>query len=159
VGARFDESVTKAYTYITNIVKMALQFNIRGFKEIEAALNRKIEAVSKGVDEEMDKAVLEINAKQVSYTPVDTGLLRESNTFDVSKPLNKNLRNNTEYAGYVEFGTGGLVNIPAGLEDTAITWKGAGVRQVNMRAQPFFFRAAFEEFPKMLARIKKIITK
>ena len=137
---------------------MSLKFDIRGFKEIEAALNKRVEAVTKGVDAEMDKSVLEINAKQVGYTPVDTGLLRESNGFDISKPLQKQLFNRTEYAGYIEFGTGGLVNIPNGLEDQAFPWKGAGIRQVNMRAQPFFFRAFFEEVPKMLARIKTVIT-
>ena len=138
---------------------MALKFDIRGFKEIEAALNKRVEAVTKGVDAEMDKSVLEINAKQVGYTPVDTGLLRENNKFYIEKPLNKTLRNDTEYAGYVEFGTGGLVSIPTGLESEAAPWKGAGIRKVNMRAQPFFFRAFFEEAPKLLARIKAVINK
>ena len=138
---------------------MSIKFDIRGFKEIDIALNRRIDDLTKGVDAEMDKAVLEINAKQVSYTPVDTGLLSRGNSFDISKPLDKTLKNGIEYAGYVEFGTGGLVNVPPGLEDLAITWKGAGVRKVNLRPQPFFFRAFFEETPKMLARIKAVINK
>ena len=137
---------------------MSLKFDIRGFKEIDDALNKRIDDLTKKVDAEMDKAVLEINAKQVGYTPVDTGVLRGNNRFDVSKPLNKELYNKTDYGGYVEFGTGGLVDIPNGLEDQALPWKGAGIRQVNMRAQPFFFRAFFEEAPKMLARIKTVIT-
>ena len=137
---------------------MSLKFDIRGFDEIKKALDKKVEAVTKGVNDEMDKAAFEIHAKQVQYTPVDTGLLRESNEVDVTKPLEKVLRNATEYAGYIEFGTGGLVNIPNGLENHAAPWKGAGIRKVNMRAQPYFFRAFFEETPKMLARIKKVIT-
>ena len=137
---------------------MSLKFDIRGFEEIKTALDKRVEKLTTGVGAEMDKAVLEINAKQVGYTPVDTGVLRQNNKFDVSKPLNKTLVNDTDYAGYVEFGTGGKVSIPNGLEDQAFPWKGAGIRVVNMRAQPFFFRAFFEEAPKMLARIKTVIT-
>jgi len=136
---------------------MGLKFDIRGFEEVRKALDQKIEAVSKGVDAEMTAATIEINAKQVGYTPVDTGRLRGANGYNVLQPLEKSLFNNVEYGPYIEFGTGGLVNIPPGLEDIAAAAKGAGIRKVNMRAQPFFFRAFFEEAPKMLARIKKII--
>ena len=142
---------------------MSLKFDIRGFKEIEAALNKRVEAVTKGVDAEMDKAVLEMNAKQVSYTPVDTGLLRENNRFDISKPLNKTLYNLTDYAGYIEFGTGGYVfwGYPwadGEIENIAATWKGQGIKKINIYPRPFFFRAFFEVVPIMLSGIKKVIT-
>ena len=142
---------------------MALKFDIRGFKEIDAALNKRIEDLTKKVDAEMDKAVLEINAKQVSYTPVDTGLLRENNRFDISKPLNKSLYNKTDYAGYIEFGTGtyvfwGYPWADGEIENIAATWKGQGIKKINIYPRPFFFRAFFEEAPKMLARIKTVIT-
>jgi len=136
---------------------VSLKFDIRGFDEIKKALDKKVEAVTKGVDAEMDKSVMEINAKQIQYTPVDTGRLRGGNTVDISKPLDKKLANEVEYGPYIEFGTGGLVTVPQGLEEIAMLAKGSGVRKVNMRAQPFFFRAFFEEVPKMLMRIKKII--
>jgi hypothetical protein len=136
---------------------MSLKFDIRGFDEIKKALDKKVEAVSKGVDDEMDKSVMEINAKQIQYTPVDTGRLKGGNFADVSKPLFKTLINEVEYGPYIEFGTGGLVTVPRGLEEIAMLAKGSGVRKVNMRAQPFFFRAFFEEVPKMLMRIKKVI--
>ena len=136
---------------------MSLKFDIRGFEEIKKALDKRVEAVTVGVDKEMDKSIIEMNAKQIQYTPVDTGRLRGANSYDISNPLNKSLMNPVEYAGYIEFGTGGLVNVPPGLEDQALPWKGSGIRKVNMRAQPFFFRAFFEETPKMLARIKDII--
>jgi len=70
--------------------------------------------------------------------------------------LVKILENGVNYAPYIEFGTGGLVSIPAGLEEEAIVFKGAGLRKINMRAQPFFFRPAFEEFKKMVERLKKL---
>jgi len=136
---------------------MDLKFDIRSFDNVKKALDKKVDDLTNGIDKEMDKTVFEINAKQVAYTPVDTGRLRGGNGFDVSKPLNKTIENNVEYAPYIEFGTGGLVSVPKGLEDIALQFKGAGIRKVNMRAQPFFYRAFFEEAPKMLARIKTII--
>lgn len=136
---------------------MALNFDLRGFDEIQKALDRRVEAITVGIDKEMDKAVIDINEKQIQYTPVNTGRLKGNNHFNIENPLSKTLINNTDYAGYIEFGTGGLVNIPVGLEDQAFPWKGAGIRKVNMRAQPFFFRAFFEEVPKLLARIKTVI--
>ena len=142
---------------------MSLKFDIRGFKEIDAALNKRIDDLTKKVDAEMDKAVLEINAKQVSFTPVDTGVLRQNNKFDISKPLNKTLVNDTDYAGYIEFGTGqyvfwGYPWAEGEILTIAESWKGQGLRKVNIHPQPFFFRAFFEEAPKMLARIKTVIT-
>jgi len=141
---------------------VSLKFDIRGFDEIKKALDKKVEAVTKGVDAEMDRTVFDINAKQVSYTPVDTGLLSSRNNFDVSKPLNMTLTNDAEYAGYVEFGTGGYVFwgewwVEGSIETTAATWKGKGIRKVNLYPRPFFYRAFFEEVPKMLMRIKKVI--
>jgi hypothetical protein len=136
---------------------MSLKFDIRGMEGVQAALNKKVDAITKGIDREMTAAALETNAKQAAYTPVDTGRLRSSNGFDVSKPLDKKLFNRIQYAPYIEFGTGGLVTIPVGLEDIALQFKGAGIRQVNMRAQPFFFRAWFEERTKLIQRIKKLI--
>ncbi len=136
---------------------MGLTFDIRGMEGVQAALNRKVDAITKGIDREMTAATIETNAKQVQYTPVDTGRLRGGNVFDVSKPLDKKLFNYIEYAPYIEFGTGGLVTIPVGLEEIALQFKGAGIRKVNMNAQPFFFRAWFEERAKLIQRIRKLI--
>ncbi len=49
------------------------------------------------------------------------------------------------------------MTIPAGLEEVAAQFKGAGIRRVNMHAQPFFFWPAFQEWAKMIERIKKMI--
>lgn len=136
---------------------MGLGFDIRGIEGVQKALDRKIDAVTKGIDREMNASVLTINEKQVSATPIDTGRLSRGNMFDISKPLNKTIFNRIEYAPYIEFGTGGLVSIPNGLEDIALQFKGAGIRHVNMRAQPFFFWPYFQERVKLVERIKKLI--
>lgn len=61
-----------------------------------------------------------------------------------------------DYAPYVEFGTGTLVDIPDGLEDYAMQFKGKGLRQVNLPARPFLFPAFFKEQKELLKRIKRI---
>ena len=59
----------------------------------------------------------------------------------------------------MEFGTGALVNVPAGLEDYAIQFKGKGIKQVNLPARPFLFNSFFEEKQSLLDNIKKVIAK
>jgi phage gpG-like protein len=65
----------------------------------------------------------------------------------------------TDYAAFVEFGTGALVNVPAGLEDYAIQFKGKGIKQVNLPARPFLFNSFFEEKQSLLDNISKKLAK
>ncbi len=62
---------------------------------------------------------------------------------------------NKEYAPYVEFGTGALVDVPEGLESYAIQFKGAGIKQVNLPARPALYPTARVEFVKLVEKLKK----
>lgn len=77
------------------------------------------------------------NAKQKA--PVDLGQLRQSiGKTTASVGYNRSLIfANTPYAAFVEFGTGGSVSIPKGFEQLAIRFKGKGIRQINLRPQPY----------------------
>lgn len=60
------------------------------------------------------------------------------------------------YAPYVEFGTGRMVKIGADVSDYAMQFKGQGKREVNNRAQPYFFpsvRLAREELMQKLKQM------
>ena len=131
--------------------------SVVGTDKLLAALQRAEKKLQDGVNREMDAAVMDINAKQIAAAPVDKGVLRAGNRYDISKPLTKVIFNRVEYAPYQEFGTGGLVNIPDGLEGEAELFRGAGVRKVNMPPQPFFFRPYFEEIPKLLKAVENIL--
>lgn len=50
----------------------------------------------------------------------------------------------TPYAAYMEFGTGGLVEVPAELEEIAVQFKGAGVKRIDLRPQPYLYPAFVE---------------
>ena len=134
-----------------------IRVSVVGTDKLLAALQKAEKKLQDGVNREMDAAVIEINAKQIAAAPVDKGILRAGNRYDISRPLNKVLFNKVEYAPYQEFGTGGLVSIPDGLQDEASIFKGRGIREVNMRPQPFFFRPYFEEIPKLLKAVENIL--
>lgn len=136
---------------------MKFQMQLSGVKEVQKILAKKDKNLTEGLDKEMTATTLQINANQKRYTPVDTGRLRQGNVADVSQPLNKKLDNYVEYAPYIEFGTGGLVEVPAGLEEIAIQFKGKGLRKVNILPQAFFYRAYFEERAKFIERVKKLL--
>jgi len=139
---------------------MAKSFSVR-IKGLEG-LKKKMasgDKLAQMVDAEMTEWILDVNEEQVRRTPVDIGTLRMGNKFNVSKPMEKRLYNNVEYAPYIEFGTGGLVNVPAGLEDVAGQFKGAGKRTINMRAQPFFYMPFFSKQKELIKAIKAAIKK
>jgi hypothetical protein len=127
-----------------------------------SSLMGKIDAKSKGLTIEIDKAlntsIAEINKLQKSYTPVDTGVLRQGNRFMAAKEMYYLIYNDVDYAPYVEFGTGDNVNIPSGLEEVASQFKGKRGIKLNRIARPFFYRAFYEKKAELLENIKKILT-
>jgi hypothetical protein len=86
--------------------------------------------------------VYSIARHAMMFAPVDKGVLKTS----IHPAINSNrmggkVFTQRKYAPYVEFGTGTKVVAPADVADYAITFKGAGIRQVNLRAQPYLFPA------------------
>ena len=62
-----------------------------------------------------------------------------------------------KYAPYVEFGTGGTVNVPAGYEDFAIQFKGKGIRKINLKPRPYLIPAFESEIPILRKNIQNVI--
>jgi hypothetical protein len=61
------------------------------------------------------------------------------------------------YAAYVEFGTGGAVKIPAGVEDYAIQFKKRNPQNISMKANPYLFPALFQIKPQILQDIEDVL--
>jgi HK97 gp10 family phage protein len=134
--------------------------SLKGIEGLQAAINKKEKALIVGVDSEMAGSIATINAQQKRMAPVDSGLLRSSLNQVKIAPLDYSILSigpGSSYAPYQEFGTGGLVSIPEGLEEEAAQFKGAGIRKVNMKAQPFFFPPLFMEKPKLIKRILELL--
>jgi len=77
------------------------------------------------------------NAKMLA--PVDNGKLRQGIGKQKENPLNYKIFAREKYSAYMEFGTGGLVNVPNELKELAILFKGKGVKQINIKPQPFLY--------------------
>ena len=91
---------------------------------------------------------------------VDTGYLRNSIYLKEQGSNDKFIYTvgaKAKYAPYVEFGTGGMVTIPAGYNDFAAMFKGKGVRRINLRARPFLIPAFEQEKPQLIKRLKKLL--
>ena len=128
-----------------------------GVKGIKEAIARKEKALTDGVSKVIQEEVVEINKEQVRRAPIDIGTLRQRTAWAKLGDLDFRLVSATDYAAYQEFGTGGLVDVPQGLEAYASQFKGQGIRQVNMRPQPYFFAPFFERKAKLIKAIEKLI--
>ena len=85
---------------------------------------------------------LEIEFEAKRLAPVDDSFLRSSIKSEKQRtPLEYKVTAYMPYAPFQEFGTGGLVNIPSGWAEMAEQFRGKGIRQVNMEAQPFMYPA------------------
>jgi hypothetical protein len=91
--------------------------------------------------------------------PANFGKLGQSiNSFKVTETSYKVVAG-APYAAYVEFGTGGLVSVPAELKDIAITWKGKGIKQVNLRPRPYMYPSLLFGRNLYLETLKKALKK
>lgn len=133
---------------------MKIGIEVEGNKTLVKGLKDAVQSMLEFVEEEIHDTTQEIASKAVSRAPVDLGILRNSNYVKLGK-MSGETGFTVKYAPYVEFGTGGKVNIPAGLEEYASQYKGAGVRQVNLPARPFLFNSAFEEQVELTNKLNK----
>lgn len=60
---------------------------------------------------------------------------------------------NKHYSPYIEYGTGTNVDVPAGFEDFAMQFKGAGVRQVDIKPMPYFHPAVNSELENLKRKL------
>ena len=103
----------------------------------------------------LTETIQNIETEAISMAPVDLGILRSSINGEVDG-LNGVVGTPITYAPYMEFGTGGLVDVPAGLEDYAIKFKGTGIKQVNIPPRPYLIPAFKKHTVIMMAELEKL---
>lgn len=141
---------------------MKIDVKISGNQAILRRLQDLPERAKELVSDEVEATTMDIHRDAVARVPVDTGRLKGSLTPVVLKQGEKvtgEVGTNVDYAPYVEFGTGGKVNIPQGLESYAARFKGKGERQVNLPARPYLFNSGFDNINKMMERLRAGIKK
>lgn len=103
----------------------------------------------------LNETVQNIETEATSLAPVDLGILKSSINGEVDG-LNGVVGSTVKYSPYIEFGTGGLVDVPQGIEDYAIKFKGAGIKQVNLFPRPYLVPAFKKHTAKMIEELKKL---
>lgn len=131
-----------------------IKVELKGNKAAINAIKKSEPKVIEYLEDQIQITCDDILAKADSRVKVDNGFLKGGMYREV-KGLNGEVGNNRHYSPYVEFGTGGMVDVPKGLESYAIQFKGDGIKQVNLPARPFLFNSAFEETQEMIKRMKK----
>ena len=133
--------------------------NIKNINSVISELrkySKEAEQLIEGITEQSARKI-EKDAKQ--HAPANFGKLGQSiNAFKEGK-ASWIIRANAPYAAYVEFGTGGLVNVPTELKDIAITWKGKGIRKINLRPRPYMYPALLKGRNEYLETLKKALNK
>ena len=127
---------------------------------LQETLNRLREAggeIAEEVDLELEAGVRAMEKSAKLLAPVDTGKLRSSISASRVAFLTWELVAQTNYAAYVEFGTGDFVDIPAGLESYAKNFIGKDIRKVNLPARPYFFRSVRAYTPEIIRNIAKVL--
>lgn len=61
------------------------------------------------------------------------------------------------YAAFVEFGTGGLVQVPNELKEQAWLFKGKGIKEVNLRARPYLYPSLLRGRKEYLKALKDLL--
>lgn len=131
------------------------------------ALINKLKAFSSDVErfviDETEAAGRDIEADAKRNAPVDLGKLRQSINYQKGdNGFKAFVFVNVPYAAYQEFGTGGMVNVPPEMKEIAEYYRGKGVKQVNLRPQPYLYPALVfnrERYIQTLQKKLDILTK
>jgi HK97 gp10 family phage protein len=137
-----------------------ISFKIEGLDALIKRLGKLSPEIAKEVSMEVNASALAIQSKARKEVKVDNGILRNSIQL---KEVNKGdkiiytVGSALKYAPYVEFGTGGTVNVPAGYEDFAMQFKGKGIRKINLKPRPYLIPAFESEIPILRKNIQNVI--
>jgi phage gpG-like protein len=137
----------------------AVTIDIQGLDALLKNLDNKANTLTQDVGDEIYVGALEISTGAKQAVRKDSGFLASRINAEKESTLISSVSAQSKYAAYVEFGTGTLVDVPAGLEDYAIQFKGRGIRQVNLPARPFLFNTAKRLMPKIIDKIKQVLVK
>ena len=96
-----------------------------------------------------------------NYVGVDTGRLRNSISFKKDQFLSYYMVAQTNYAAYIEFGTGaGFVQLPEkAWNDIAQVYKGTNSKRVNLPPRPYMRPSINAYWPEYQKRVRTILNK
>jgi len=135
---------------------------IKGLNSVLANIRKYGKEAEKDIEGVTELVARNIEKNAKNYAPANFGKLGQSIQAIKDTPLNWKIEAGgviAPYAPFVEFGTGGLVNVPNELKDQAIKFKGKGIKQVNLRARPYLYPALLQGRTEYLEKLKKVLDK
>jgi HK97 gp10 family phage protein len=135
---------------------------IKGLNSVLANIRKYGKEAEKDIEGVTELVARNIEKNAKNYAPANFGKLGQSIQAVKDTPLNWKIEAGgviAPYAPFVEFGTGGLVNVPNELKDQAIKFKGKGIKQVNLRARPYLYPALLQGRTEYLEKLKKVLEK
>lgn len=134
-----------------------VKVNLIGFKELQAKIKKAPAQLKKEVGAEIKFASEDFRTRSIKDAPADTGNLRRQITVNHVGELTSEVISGAEYSAYMEFGTGVLVDVPAGLEEFAAQFNGKGIKQINIRPRPFFFKQIIPVQKKLVDNVENVL--
>jgi HK97 gp10 family phage protein len=141
---------------------LSIEFNKQSLNAFYKYLKDLEGQVADYVRAEIEDSMLSIETDAASDVPVDTGALKnsiQSTPVKASKnQITGGVEVGAEYSPYIEFGTGSRVKVPNELSDFAAQYKGAGIKEVNLPARPFFYPAVWKQRQELPKNIERTLT-
>ena len=135
---------------------------IKGLNTVLSQLRQYGKEAEKDIEGVTELVARKIEGYAKSSAPTDLGKLGQSIKAVKETPLNWTIEAGgtlAPYAPFVEFGTGGLVDVPQELQEQAIKFKGKGIKQINLRPRPYLYPALIRGRSEYLEKLKKILEK
>lgn len=138
---------------------MPQPFRLEGLEQLQRKLKDLPDHLKEEIDLELKASAMTIEAAAKRDAPVDTGFLRNGISHSKKGELLYEIVSAARYSAYLEFGTGAGVLVPVGFEEFAMQFKGKSKYITKgITPHPFFINNYLIEKPKLIARIKKIVT-
>ncbi|NBW77293.1 MAG: HK97 gp10 family phage protein [Sphingomonadaceae bacterium] len=142
-----------------------LEVNDYKFNKMLTKLKQTVDETSATVDRELAASGEDMvrSAKNIlsSRGAVDTGRLLNSISFKKDQFLSYQFVAQTDYAAYIEFGTGNLFVNPErqGWVDLAAKYKGKGIKKVNLPPRPYMRPSILAYWPIYQKRVRDFLRK
>lgn len=128
------------------------------FREMLNEYKKTVNEVSAMIDQEIAAHGELMATSAKNMCAVDTGRLRSSISLKKEQFLSYELVAQTDYAAYVEFGTGKyFVSNGEPWDGVASKYKGKGIKQVNLLPRPYMRPSILAYTPSLTKSIEDII--
>jgi len=134
---------------------------LKGFDKVVANLKKYGKEAEKDIEAATETAARNIELYAKTNVAANFGKLGGSILAKEITPTSWIVRADSDglapYAAYVEFGTGGLVQVPNELKEQAWLFKGKGIKEVNLRARPYLYPALLRGRKEYLKALKDLL--